>query len=171
MIPMSRATTEAEYQALAEFRFLIRRYLTNTEKAARAAGLKPQQYMGLLALRGLPPGRQPTVQALAERLRIRHHSAVELVDRLEKRGLLRRERSTQDRRRVFVKLTRRGERLLNRMVQQRIAELRESGPVLVQAMGAVIASALQRRSRRPARVAGKQRGRLRQSARHHRSRS
>ena len=91
---MSRATSTPEYQALAQFRFLIRRYLNNSEKAARSVGLEPQQYMGLLALRGLPSEQEPTIRALAERLQIQHHSAVELVDRMEKRGLFRRERST-----------------------------------------------------------------------------
>ncbi len=87
---MSRSTNTAEYQALAQFRFLIRRYLNNGEKAARSVGLEPQQYLGLLALRGLPPEQEPTIRSLAERLQIQHHSTVELVDRMEKRGLFRR---------------------------------------------------------------------------------
>lgn len=69
-----------EYRALAEFRFLIRRYLNNSEKAAQSVGLDPQQYQGLLALRGLPDGQEPTIRALADRLQIRHHSAVGLTD-------------------------------------------------------------------------------------------
>jgi DNA-binding MarR family transcriptional regulator len=89
---MTRITNTAEYQALAQFRFLIRRYLNNSEKAARSVGLEPQQYMGLLALRGLPETQEPTIRALAERLQIQHHSAVELVDRMERRGLFQRER-------------------------------------------------------------------------------
>src|SRR5690348_2388521 len=94
---MRRATTTGEYHALAEFRFLIRRFLNNGEKAARSVGLEPQQYMGLLALSGLPSGQEPTIRSLAERLQIQHHSAVELVDRMERRGLFRRERSRRDR--------------------------------------------------------------------------
>lgn len=89
---MSRSTSTAEYQALAQFRFLIRRYLNNAERAARSVGLEPQQYMGLLALRGLPAGEEPSIRMLAERLQIQHHSAVELVDRMERRGLFRRKR-------------------------------------------------------------------------------
>jgi DNA-binding MarR family transcriptional regulator len=138
---MSRSTRTAEYQALAQFRFLIRRYLNNGEKAARSVGLEPQQYMGLLALRGLPPDMEPTIRSLAERLQIQHHSAVELVDRMEKRGLYRRERSTRDRRQVHVYVTPRGEKLLSRLVRHRIAELRVSAPELARALQAVVAAA------------------------------
>src|SRR6266568_3345126 len=102
---MSRSTNTAEYQALAQFRFLIRRYLNNSEKAARSVGLEPQQYLGMLALRGLPSGQKPSIRNLAERLQIQHHSAVELVGRMEKRGLLRREQSIEDRRSVLVCVT------------------------------------------------------------------
>src|SRR5438445_10287925 len=127
---MSRPTSNAEYQALAQFRFLIRRYLNNGEKAARSVGLEPQQYVGLLALRGLPPEQEPTIRSLAERLQIQHHSTVELVDRMEKRGLFRRERSRRDRRQVYLYVTPRGEKLLSRLVRNRIAELRVIAPVL-----------------------------------------
>jgi len=138
---MSRATSTAEYQALAQFRFLIRRYLNNSEKAARSVGLEPQQYMGMLALRGLPPDKEPTIRDLAEQLQIQHHSAVELVDRMEKRGLFRRERSTKDRRQVHVYVTPRGEKLLSRLVRHRIAELRVSAPELARTLQAVLAAA------------------------------
>jgi DNA-binding MarR family transcriptional regulator len=138
---MKRSTNSAEYQALAQLRFLIRRYLNNGEKAARSVGLEPQQYMGLLALRGLPGGQEPTIRSLAERLQIQHHSAVELVDRMERRGLFRRERSSRDRRQVHVHVTRRGERLLSRLVRHRIAELRVSAPELARALQAVLTAA------------------------------
>ena len=138
---MSRLTNTAEYQALAQFRFLIRRYLNNSEKAARSVGIEPQQYMGLLALRGLPATQEPTIRALAERLQIQHHSAVELVDRMEKRGLFQRERSTRDRRQVLVKVTPRGEKLLSRLVRHRIAELRVTAPELTRALQAVLNAA------------------------------
>ncbi len=127
-----------EYQALAEFRFLIRRYLNDCEMAARSVGLEPQQYQGLLMLRGLPRGKAPTIRALAERLQIRHHSAVELVDRMQKRGLFRRERSKDDRREVLVSVTARGEKLLRRMVRHRMAEMAIYGPELARALGLVI---------------------------------
>lgn len=76
-----------DYQALAEFRFEIRRFLNFSEQIARAAGLEPQQHQALLAIKGLPEHRTATVGVLAERLLIQHHSAVELVNRLETKGL------------------------------------------------------------------------------------
>lgn len=138
---MKRSSSTAEYQALAQFRFLIRQYLNNSEKAARSVGLEPQQYMGLLALRGLPPDQEPTIRSLAERLQIQHHSAVELVDRMERRGLFRRERSSRDRRQVNVYVTPRGEKLLSRLVRHRIAALRVSAPELTRALQAVLTAA------------------------------
>jgi DNA-binding MarR family transcriptional regulator len=135
---MSRKTSTAEYQALAEFRFLIRRYVNNAEKAARSIGLEPQQYQALLALRGLPEEQRPTIRSLAERLQIQHHSAVELVDRMQKRGLFRRERLKNDRRHVLVYMTPRGEKLLSRLVRHRLAELQVTGPALTRALSAVI---------------------------------
>jgi DNA-binding MarR family transcriptional regulator len=95
----------------------------------------------MLALRGLPSDEEPTIRSLAERLQIQHHSAVELVDRMEKRGLFRRERSTKDRRQVHVQVTPRGEKLLSRLVRHRIAELRVSAPDLAHALQAVLAAA------------------------------
>ena len=97
--------SSAEFRALAEFRYLIRLFLNGSEQAARGAGLEPQQYSLLLALRGLPDGRAATIRELAERMQLRHHSAVELVDRLERQQLLRRERSQTDRRQVILHLT------------------------------------------------------------------
>src|SRR2546425_9425912 len=100
---MDRAVSVAEYRALAEFRYQIRRFLNISEQAARAAGLEPQQYLLLLALRGLPEGKQKaTILTLAERLQLRHHSVVGLIDRLEKRGLVRRVQGKEDRRKVLI---------------------------------------------------------------------
>lgn len=143
----SRTTSTTEYQALAQFRFLIRRFLNNSEKAARSVGLEPQQYMGLLALCGLPAGQKPSIRNLAERLQIQHHSAVELVDRMEKRELLQRERSMEDRRAALVSVAARGERLLSRLVRHRIAELRVSAPVLTRTLESVLAAVHRKGSR------------------------
>jgi len=136
----NNALTSAEFRALAEFRYQIRIYLNGSEEAARRAGLEPQQYLLLLALRGLPQGREPSIRELAERLQLRHHSVVELVDRLERRLLLRRERSRSDRRQVILHLTPRGDRILTRLAKQRITELRTAAPTLVRALSAVIRS-------------------------------
>jgi DNA-binding MarR family transcriptional regulator len=140
--------TSAEFRALAEFRYRIRIYLNGSEEAARSAGLEPQQYLLLLALRGLPLGREATIRELAERMQLRHHSVVELVDRLEQRSLLRRERSRSDRRQVIVHLTPRGEKILTVLAKQRIAELRTAAPTLARALTAVIRSTRRTGSRR-----------------------
>jgi DNA-binding MarR family transcriptional regulator len=95
---MAKSMSSDEFRALAEFRYQIRQFLNGSEQAARAAGLEPQQYLFLLAVRGLPAGREATIRELADRMQLRHHSAVELVDRLERQQLLRRERSRTDRR-------------------------------------------------------------------------
>ena len=130
--------TAAEFRALAEFRYQIRIFLNGSEEAARNADLEPQQYLLMLALRGLPAGREPSIRELAERMQLRHHSVVELVDRLERRQLLRRERSRTDRRQVILHLTPRAEKLLTRLAKQRISELLTAAPALVRALTAVI---------------------------------
>jgi DNA-binding MarR family transcriptional regulator len=144
-----------EFRALAEFRYQIRLFLNGSEQAARAAGLEPQQYLFLLALRGLPLGWEATIRELAERMQLRHHSVVELVDRLERQQLLRRERSRTDRRQVIVRLTPRGEKILSRLARQRIAELRTAAPALVRALTAVIRPTRGNTSRRR-RMAGRE---------------
>src|ERR1700733_3181343 len=98
------ASASADLRALAEFRYRIRIFLNGSEEAARNAGLEPQQYALLLALRGLPLGREASILELAERMQLRHHSVVELADRLERRQFLRRERSRTDRRQVILHL-------------------------------------------------------------------
>ena len=136
----SGAMTAAEFRALAEFRYQIRIFLNGSEEAARNADLEPQQYMLMLALRGLPAGMEASIREIAERMQLRHHTVVELVDRLEKRQLMRRERAKSDRRQVILHLTPRGERILTRLAKQRISELRTSAPALVRALTAVIKS-------------------------------
>ena len=140
MTVSTRVMTSAEFRSLAEFRYQIRIFLNGSEEAARNAGLEPQQYLLLLALRGLPLGREANIRELAERMQLRHHSVVELVDRLERRSLLRRERSRDDRRQVIVHLTPRGEKILTRLAKQRIAELRTAAPALVRALTGLIRS-------------------------------
>ncbi|HKV24611.1 MAG TPA: MarR family transcriptional regulator [Candidatus Acidoferrum sp.] len=135
---MVRAITPSEYRALAELRYLIRHFLREGDAMARIAGLEPQQYLMLLTIRGLPEGSESTIQTLAERLALKHHSAVELIDRLETHGFVRRTRSHGDRRRVFVSLSPRGERFLERVARNRISELRSSGKTLVNAIESLL---------------------------------
>ena len=108
MVVSTGTMSVAEFRSLAEFRYQIRLFLNGSEEAARGADLEPQQYLLMLALRGLPAGREPSIRELADRMQLRHHSVVELVDRLERRQLLRRERSLTDRRQVSLQLTPRG---------------------------------------------------------------
>jgi DNA-binding MarR family transcriptional regulator len=139
--------TAVEFRALAEFRYQIRIFLNGSEEASRNADLEPQQYLLMLALRGLPVGRESSIRELAERMQLRHHSVVELVDRLERRQLLRRERSRSDGRQVILHLTPRGEKILTRLAKQRILELRTAAPALVDALTAVIRSTQSPRNR------------------------
>jgi DNA-binding MarR family transcriptional regulator len=127
-----------DYQALADFRFEIRRFLNVSERLVHAAGIEPQQHQALLAIKGLPAHRVATIGVLAERLLIQHHSAVELVNRLEAKGLLRRARGVLDRREVVLTLSRRGEALLRRLTQPHRAELQTARPKLLAALAAAI---------------------------------
>ena len=135
---MIKEITTAEYQALAELRCLIRKFVREGDAVARSAGLEPQQYLLLLAIRGLPEGEEATIRELADRLVLRHHSTVELIDRLETHGYVRRNRSRDDRRRVLVSLLPRGEKLLEQVARHRISELRSSGTALVYAISALL---------------------------------
>jgi DNA-binding MarR family transcriptional regulator len=123
---------------MAEFRYQIRRFLRFSEHAAREAGLEPQQYQLMLAVKGLPDGEKPRIGDIAERLQIQHHSTVELVDRLSKRTLVRRRRSDHDRREVLLELTPKGERLLQELAVHHRAEIREMGPELVMSLKKVL---------------------------------
>jgi len=135
---MAEKITEGEYSALAELRHRIRRFLQEGDTTARQAGLEPQQYLLLLAIRGLPSGQEASIRKLAERLSLRHHSTVELIDRMEARGFVKRMRGREDRRQVLISLQPRGEKLLERVVEQRIIELRHNGRALVQAITALL---------------------------------
>jgi DNA-binding MarR family transcriptional regulator len=135
---MTAEITTAEYRALAELRYRIRKFVGEGDAAARAAGLEPQQYLLLLALRGLPEGVEATIRTLAERLALKHHSAVELIDRMETHGYVRRSRNRDDRRQVLVALLPRGEKLLEQVAHDRISELRASGAALVNAISALL---------------------------------
>lgn len=122
--------SDSEYQALASFRYALRQFLRFSEEAAQAVGLTPQQHQALLAIKGFPGRDRVTVRELAERLQIRHHSAVGLVDRLAAQGLVERQPDTTDRRQVYVALTPRGLELLARLSAAHRHELRRIGPHL-----------------------------------------
>lgn len=124
----------AEYRALAELRYRIRRFLHFSEGAARDAGLEPQQHQLLLAIKGMPVDRLPTIGDLAERLQLKHNSANELVRRAEQRGLIRTERGEDDRRQVIVSLTDAGEEALQELSLAHLEELRGEARALVEGL-------------------------------------
>jgi DNA-binding MarR family transcriptional regulator len=132
----------SQYRALSEFRYQIRKFLHFSENAARTAGLEPQQHQLLLAVKGYAgDGDGPTIGYLAERLKLRHHTTVELVDRMEERLMVYRRIGEEDRRRVIVGLTKNGEGLLDKLSNEHITELQQMGPGLIQALQQVIAGA------------------------------
>jgi DNA-binding MarR family transcriptional regulator len=123
--------TKSNYEALAEFRFALRAFLAFSVTAASEAGLSPQQHQALLAIKGARGRDSLSVQDIAARLMVRHHSAVELVNRLEKLGLAKRARDVLDGRRVQVLLTQKAEHLLQALSIAHLRELRGIRPALV----------------------------------------
>jgi len=122
--------TKQDFEALARFRFGIRRYLRFSEETVRRHGLTPQQYQLLLALKGFPGREWAVVAELAERLQLRHHSVVELVNRAQKQDLVRRVPHPADARAVRVELTDEGQQVLNRLSALHRDELRRMGATL-----------------------------------------
>ena len=116
----------AEYRTLAAFRYTLRRFLAFSDVAAAAVGLTQQQYQALLVMKA----RQGvlSISELAAQLLVKHHSAVGLVDRLEQQGLVRREPSREDRRKVVVRFTAHGARVFAKLAAEHRAELRRIGP-------------------------------------------
>jgi DNA-binding MarR family transcriptional regulator len=126
-----------EYRSLAEFRYQIRRFLGFSEEQVRAAGMEPQQHQLLLAIKGLPDRTLATIGELAERLQLKHHSTVELVNRLEKVGYVARRMSEQDRRQVIVHLTHSGASILRKLSIAHHEELEIAGPRLAKALRSI----------------------------------
>lgn len=127
----SRPTiTTEEYARLAAFRLAVRTFLHFSEQAAAQAGLTGQHYQALLALRACPPGRPCTINDLAQQLFLKHNSTVALVDRLEADGLLVRVPSSVDRRKVELRITVRGSRVLGKLAERHRAKLKLIGPEL-----------------------------------------
>jgi len=118
---MSRRPTDADYADLLEFRDSLRRFLHWSEREATAAGITPAQHQLLLAIRGQPAN--PTIGDVAGHLLLRHHSAVGLVDRAERAGLVRRHVDDGDHRVVRVALTPLGMRRLEALSRRHLAEL------------------------------------------------
>jgi DNA-binding MarR family transcriptional regulator len=123
----SRQLIKSQYETLAAFRYALRRFIRFSEEAAQEAGITAQQYQALLAIKGFPARDRVTVGELAERLQLRHHSAVGLIDRLVVQKLVAREPSAEDRRQVLVQLTRRGEEILEQLAAVHREQLKRIG--------------------------------------------
>ena len=126
------------YRARAEFRYHIRRFLDFSDRMAKRRGVEPQQHQLMLAVAGAADESKPTIGYLSARLHIQHHSAVELVDRSVRAGLVERVRDLADRRKVLVKLTRRGQRLLQQISSDNTAELQAAARSLVDVLQALL---------------------------------
>lgn len=119
----SKKLKKSQYEALSEFRYQLRRFLHFSETAARNAGLTPLQYLLMLHVRGFPGRDWATVNELADRLQMQHHGVVALLTRCEEVGLVRRQKSTVDRRMVEVHLQAKGAMQLERLAALHEAEL------------------------------------------------
>jgi DNA-binding MarR family transcriptional regulator len=128
---------KSDYETMAAFRYALRRFLRFSEEGAKRVGLTPRQHQALLAIKGYPGRESVTVGELAERLQVRHHSAVGLADRLAAQGLLTRDQGDPDRRQVLLSLTPRGAELLERLAVVHRDELRRLGPEIVAALGRI----------------------------------
>lgn len=128
---MPRPTlTQEDYTALAEFRYLIRSFLEFSEEKAKEAGLTPRHHQALLVIKGFGRGKSITVGDLAERLKTRHNTAVELANRLMEAGLVERVHDSSDQRRVLLHLTRVGEQRLESLSSAHLDELARIRPTL-----------------------------------------
>lgn len=129
--------SELGFRKFAEFRRRSRKFLHFSEKAAHTEGIEPQRQL-LLAIKGRPGGIRPTVTAISQQLCLRHHSSVELIDRLVDRGAFERRHSDEDHRQVLVELTPCGEMLLHRLSLAPWKELHASGPGWSESLRAVM---------------------------------
>jgi DNA-binding MarR family transcriptional regulator len=125
-----RKLTRADYEQLAEFRYVLRKFLNFSENAAAAAGLTGQQHQALLAIKGFAGDHDITTGELAERLAIRHHSAVGLIDRLAAKSLVHRHGASADRRQVLIELTPTADALLANLSLAHREELEQLAPLL-----------------------------------------
>lgn len=131
-----------QYRDLSEFRRQIRQFLHFSEATAKDHGVEAQQHQLLLAVHGLPEGVKPTIREIASRLFIQHHSAVELVTRLENTGAIARHPGMKDKREVWIVLTPAGRALLRKLALAHRMELERSGPELLKALNATLRHAL-----------------------------
>ncbi len=152
---MNKSVTLADYAALSELRYQIRRFLHFSERASLDAGLEPRQHQLMLTLKGLPKGIRPRIGELAERMQIQHNSTVELVNRLAAGGYVLRQRGGEDRREVLLSLTVKGEKVLRELSLHHRAELRLRGPALVAALKRAMQAGSRRNGRTETPISGR----------------
>ena len=128
------ALQQEQYEGLAAFRAMLRRFLLFSEAAAREAGVKPQQYQAMLAIKAWP-GQSMPIKDLADQLHLRHNGAVQLADRLAKAGYAARSPSPSDGRSVLLRLTDEGEALLADLAARHLDELLRCEPLLAESVG------------------------------------
>ena len=133
-----RRLSRDDFQRLAEFRFQLRRFLNFSNATAEEAGLRPQQYQLLQCVSGMPAELDPTIAHVAGRMLLKHNSAVELVDRTIEQGLLRRVPDPIDHRRILLRVTPQGERVLASLAAYHLEELDHAGPELIRALRRVL---------------------------------
>ncbi len=121
-------------QNLADFRFELRRFICFSEQAALNAGLQPQQHQLLLQVAGVADSNAVTIAYVAKRLGLKHNSAVELVGRSEREGLLARLADAKDKRRTLLRATRKGENALDQLTNEHARELDVMAPRLIAAL-------------------------------------
>ena len=134
----STVAVSAKLAAIAEFRFRLRRFLSFSETASEELGVPAQQYQLIQVVAAVPGDRAATISYIAERMLLRHNSTVELVDRAEKSGLVRRVIDESDHRWSVVDITEEAEAVLSQLVSRHLAELQSEGPALVSALQKII---------------------------------
>lgn len=153
--PRMRKLDVTHLRKLAEFRFHLRRFLHVSQAATERVGLHNQQYQLLQCVCGMPDGMTPTIANVAARMLLKHNSTVELVDRTIDRGLLSRVGDEMDHRRILLRMTPQGERILTELVEFHTRELEQSGPELVRALDGIVRAT--RHAAKPATSRTKQR--------------
>jgi DNA-binding MarR family transcriptional regulator len=128
------SVAEERLRSLAEFRYEMRKFLSFSEMASERRGIGAQQYQLMQVIAAMPEGRQPSISYLAERMILRHNSTVELVDRAERAGLVKREHDEKDLRRSLVLLTVQGRELLNQLVAEHLSEIAPKSEHLIEAL-------------------------------------
>jgi DNA-binding MarR family transcriptional regulator len=132
--PIDVGKAQSSLKSLAEFRFQMRKFLNFSEMASERCGIPAQQYQLMQVIAAMPEGQQASITYLAERMILRHNSTVELVDRAERAGLVRRESDPKDMRRSLVQLTAQGQGIVERLVAEHLRELAPLCELLIHAL-------------------------------------